>query len=100
MRMVAEMTAVKIATEYVMIVLYIGFVGWMMKCVTRSVCLYLYTILRESTRYCTLPGEYRLLYVGVLISLPFFPKLISLGRFIYIDTTVYLLLRLWLLLIN
>ncbi len=44
MRMVAEMTAVKIATEYFMIVLYIGFVGWMMRCVTRPVGLYLYTI--------------------------------------------------------
>ncbi len=51
MRMVAEMTAVKIATEYFMIVYsdynYIGFVGWMMRCVTRPVGLYLYTISRE-----------------------------------------------------
>ncbi len=44
MRMVAEMTAVKIAAEYFMVIMYISFVGWMMKCVTRSVCLYLYDI--------------------------------------------------------
>ncbi len=53
--MIAEMTAVKIATEYFMIV-YIGFVGWMMRCVTRSVGLYLYMISREL---------YRTLYIHV-----------------------------------
>ncbi len=49
--MVAETTAVKIATEYFMISdLYIGFVGRMMRCVTMPVVsLYLYTISRKTT---------------------------------------------------